>query len=234
MKPVRLLAISASLRKNGNTEYLMDETLKIAEKSVFPVEVKKYKFSGKKFGPCLGCLSCYKNGGVCVVKDDFFELRDLWNDSDAVIYYAPVYAAGIPGQLKCFIDRLGNEAFGADPRFGNRHNKPIGAIIQGGDFFGGAEFTVFDIMRHAGMLNCLYTPPDGSYFGSCGWVYDTHAKSMREKFELNTKDHQVMMKTAYSVIERVIETAAIVKAGVEALKDDLSKIDEYKKILDRV
>ena len=166
MKPVRLLAVSASPRKKGNSQFLLDTVLEYTKTLKFEVDIKRISLSDRKVEPCIGCLACYKNGGRCVLKDGFEDVRQLWKWADCILYCTPVYVAGIPGQLKCLFDRLSNADYGLEIR-GARHMKTIGAISQGGDFFGGgAELCMVDIMRHAAMMNCVYIPPDTSYIGS--------------------------------------------------------------------
>lgn len=228
MRPIGFLAISGSPRKNGNTEFLLDTVLKFTENQMFDVEVKRVSLADHKVGPCMGCLACYKNGGRCIVDDDFEEIRQLWKGAECVLYCTPVYVAGIPGQLKCLIDRLSNADYGLEIR-GARHMKTIGVISQGGDFFGGgAELCMIDIMRHAAMMNCVYIPPDASYMGSGGWVWDSHKNAMKEKAGMMTDDYRLTLETARSVIRRSVEMAAIIRAGSRDLKGILCQDSAYR------
>jgi multimeric flavodoxin WrbA len=108
MKKVRLLGISASPRKLGNSRYLLERSLEAAEQAA-PDRVRSelYSLAGKQIAPCISCFRC-RDLGDCAIADDFQDLRDKWAEADAIIYSVPVYHMGIPGQLKCFIDRLGN------------------------------------------------------------------------------------------------------------------------------
>lgn len=232
-KPIRLLAISASPRKNGNTQFILEQAVKCIENQKFPVELTTFSFAGKKMESCLGCLACYKNGGNCIIKDSFEIIRRLWKESDCILYCTPVYVAGIPGQLKNFIDRLSNADYGMEIR-GARHMKTIGVIAQGGDFFGGgAELCMVDIMRHAAMMNCIYIPPDASYIGSGGWVWDSHRKAMQEKAQLDTKDYQLTLENACNIITRSVEMAAVIREGAGKLKSVLEKDEKYRYYYER-
>lgn len=232
--PIRMLAVSGSPRKKGNSQFLLDVVLGNIDREKYNVVIDRVSLSDKKIGPCIGCLACYKNGGNCVLKDQFEEVRSLWKSADCILYCTPVYVAGIPGQLKCLIDRLSNADYGLPIR-GARHMKTIGVIAQGGDFFGGgAELCMIDIMRHAAMMNCVYIPPDTSYIGSGGWVWDSHVNSMREKAELMTRDYQLTIETAGSVINRSIEMAAIIKEGTSALESVLREDPAYKYYYDKM
>lgn len=232
-EPVKLLAISASPRRNGNSQFLLDTVLEYTRNQKFEVETKRISLAEKKVSACIGCLACYSNGGKCVIKDRFEEVRSLWKEADCILYCTPVYVAGLPGQLKCLIDRLSNADYGLPVR-GARHMKTVGVIAQGGDFFGGgAELCMVDIMRHAAMMNCVYVPPDASYIGSGGWVWDSHADAMREKAELMTEDYRLTLETAKSVITRSVEMAAIIKSGAAQLRGRLGTDPSYQYFYDR-
>lgn len=226
--PIKLLAISGSPRKNGNSQFLLDTVLQCVKDQKFDVEVTCISLAEYKISPCLGCLACYKNGGKCILQDRFEEARRLWKEADSILYCTPVYVAGIPGQLKCFIDRLSNVDYGLPIR-GTRHMKTIGVLAQGGDFFGGgAELCMVDIMRHAAMMNCVYIPPDTSYIGAGGWVWDSHTNAMKEKAKLMTEDYKLTIETSRSVVKRSIEMAAILKHGTAELKEQLEKDQAYQ------
>ena len=112
--------------------------------------------------------------------------------------------------------------------------KTIGAISQGGDFFGGgAELCMVDIMRHAAMMNCVYIPPDTSYIGSGGWVWDSHCNAMKEKAGLMTDDYRLTLETAHSIIQRSVEMAAIIRSGCADLRDDLMEDAAYRYYLEK-
>jgi ferredoxin len=61
---------------------------------------------------CKGCGACSsardKGKQVhCIIKDDYAELEEKVLDADGIIIAAPVYAVGIVGQFKNFVDRFG-------------------------------------------------------------------------------------------------------------------------------
>lgn len=56
--------------------------------------------------PCLGCFSCWsKTPGACCIHDDMQAVIEklLW--ADVTIWSFPLYYFGVPGPLKCLIDR---------------------------------------------------------------------------------------------------------------------------------
>ena len=44
------------------------------------------------------------------------------------------------------------------------------------------------------MMNCVYIPPDTSYIGSGGWVWDSHGNAMKEKAGLMTEDYRLTLE----------------------------------------
>ncbi len=99
----KVLILSGSPRKLGNSDILCDEFMKGAEDS--GNEVKKIRISEKKIGFCEGCYYCQKSGGICAKKDDMEEILDDILKSDVIVMATPVYFYSIDAQLKAVFDR---------------------------------------------------------------------------------------------------------------------------------
>lgn len=67
----KVLILSGSPRKGGNSDILCDEFMKGAEESGNTVE--KIRVAEKKIGYCRGCYAC-KGTGICAIKDDMAEI----------------------------------------------------------------------------------------------------------------------------------------------------------------
>ena len=67
----KVLILSGSPRKGGNSDTLCDEFMKGAIES--GNEVEKIFVAGKNIGYCKACYAC-KDSGVCVIKDDMAEV----------------------------------------------------------------------------------------------------------------------------------------------------------------
>jgi len=98
----KVLILSGSPRKNGNSDMLCDEFMKGAIES--GNEVEKIRVAEKKIGFCLGCYAC-ENTGVCAIKDDMAEVLQKMIDVDVIVLASPVYFYSIDAQLKALIDR---------------------------------------------------------------------------------------------------------------------------------
>ncbi|MGN1432119.1 MAG: flavodoxin family protein [Ruminococcus sp.] len=98
----RVLILSGSPRKGGNSDILCDEFMKGAEQSGNAVE--KIRVAEKKVGYCRGCYAC-KEKGICAIKDDMTEILQKMIDADVIVLASPVYFYSIDAQLKAVIDR---------------------------------------------------------------------------------------------------------------------------------
>ncbi len=99
---MKVLIISCSPRKNGNTELLLKEAFKGASNAKADVEF--FRLQEFKIHPCLECLSCHKSG-KCVLNDDMQMLYSKLINMDAIILVSPIFFMNISAQGKAFIDR---------------------------------------------------------------------------------------------------------------------------------
>jgi multimeric flavodoxin WrbA len=99
---MKVLGISTSPRRNGNSEKLLQRALAGAEAA--GAEVDFIRLGDFKVGPCIECNSCYTTG-VCAVKDDYGEVLRRMLDADRLIFAMPVFFMGACAQAKMLIDR---------------------------------------------------------------------------------------------------------------------------------
>ena len=99
----KVLILSGSPRKGGNSDILCDEFARGARKQGH--EVEKVFVSEKKIAPCSGCYYCKDHGGKCVYNDDMAELLQKIIDCNVLVLSSPVYFYAICAQLKIVIDR---------------------------------------------------------------------------------------------------------------------------------
>ncbi len=98
----KVLILSGSPRKNGNSDLLCDEFMKGTLES--GNEVEKIRVAEKNIGFCRACYAC-KETGVCAIKDDMAEVLQKMIDADVIVLASPVYFYSIDAQLKALIDR---------------------------------------------------------------------------------------------------------------------------------
>ena len=98
----KVLILSGSPRKNGNSDILCDEFARGAAEAGNHVE--KIRVSEKNIGFCRACYAC-RGTGVCAIKDDMAEVLQKMIDADVLVLASPVYFYSIDAQLKALIDR---------------------------------------------------------------------------------------------------------------------------------
>lgn len=97
----KVLILSGSPRKGGNSDVLCDQFAKGALES--GNEVEKIRVADKHIGYCRACYAC--KTGACVLKDDMAEVLQKMIDADVLVLASPVYFYSIAAQLKTVIDR---------------------------------------------------------------------------------------------------------------------------------
>jgi len=100
---MKVLGLSGSMRKDGNTAQLIKVILKRCEDA--GIETKFVSLAGKKIRPCLGCENCKKKKWCVIENDDWSEIVQEILDCEVLIIGSPTYYYDICGQLKNFIDR---------------------------------------------------------------------------------------------------------------------------------
>ena len=99
---MKVLGLSGSPRRGGNTELLLDRALEGAKERGAGVE--KIVLSELNIHPCRHCGGCARTGW-CVIEDDMQGLYDRFRTLDALVLAAPVFFMGPPAQTKSMMDR---------------------------------------------------------------------------------------------------------------------------------
>jgi multimeric flavodoxin WrbA len=99
----KVLVISGSPRKGGNSDLLCDQFILGAKEADHQAE--KVLLREKTIHYCVACDVCQGKGGTCVQKDDMAELLDRMIDADVIAMATPVYFYTMDGQMKTLIDR---------------------------------------------------------------------------------------------------------------------------------
>lgn len=99
----KVLILSGSPRKGGNSDILCDEFARGAQEA--GCEVEKIRVAAKKVAPCSACYYCRDHAGECVFKDDMAGIIQKVIDADVLVLASPVYFYSIDAQLKAVIDR---------------------------------------------------------------------------------------------------------------------------------
>jgi multimeric flavodoxin WrbA len=125
----KIIIISSSPRKNGNSDILCDEFMRGAEAAGHAVE--KIRIADSDIRYCTGCCSCVGNPGSCVQDDDMNKIYPKILDADVMVLASPIYFRSFNAHMKTFMDRV----------------CPIYPMINGKDVYyivaaGGGQFPV--------------------------------------------------------------------------------------------
>ncbi len=99
---IRVLGVSGSPHRHGNTERLLDAFLEGAREAGAGTD--KVVLSTLAYTPCRGCNACHRTG-VCILHDDAIPLLETMAGADVLAIASPIYSMGITAELKGLIDR---------------------------------------------------------------------------------------------------------------------------------
>ena len=119
----KVLILSASFRKGGNSDTLCDRFAEGARDA--GNEVEKIFLNSRKIGYCRGSGVCNATHR-CVQKDDMEEILNKMVEADVIVMATPVYFYTMNGQMKTLIDRT-------VPRYEEIRNKDFYFIVAAAD-----------------------------------------------------------------------------------------------------
>ncbi len=96
----KVLIISGSPRKKGNSDILSEQFLKGASENGNITE--KIYVQDLKIGSCRACYACRKSR-TCIQKDNMTNLLEKMIDSDVIVLATPVYFYSIDGQIAYYM-----------------------------------------------------------------------------------------------------------------------------------
>lgn len=155
----KVLVLSASPRRGGNSDLLCDQFILGAEEAGHQAE--KIFLRDKEINYCVACDSCLKNEGRCVSEDDMAEILDKMIEAHVIVMATPVYFYTMNGQMKTLIDRT-------YPKYTQMSNKDIYLIATAANHDKQAMERTFDGFR--GFISLLPGSKEkGVIYGSGAW-----------------------------------------------------------------
>jgi len=100
---VKVLGLFGSPRRGGNTDLLLEEMLRGAEKE--GAQIERIIISELTFSPCIECHGCDETG-ECVLHDHMEKVYPKLLEADRIILAFPIFFYGIPAWTKALIDRV--------------------------------------------------------------------------------------------------------------------------------
>ncbi|HEY3315415.1 MAG TPA: flavodoxin family protein [Bacillota bacterium] len=223
---VKLLAIAGSIRHGGNSEMLAQAALDGAAAAGAQVEL--VTLAGKRIATCRGTCHDKCHGPAapvepwraCVYKDDAPEVLAKMVEADAVILVAPVFHAGLPGTLRCLMDRCNALSRFADEAITSvMAGKVGGAVAVGGARHGGQEAVLgqlIDFFLATQMIPITLAEHQG-YRGVASVAEPAGAVAGDEWVDYATK-HEAALPLARVYGAKLAGEAAVVKLGRQAAR----------------
>lgn len=139
---IRILGVSGSPRKNGNTVLLLKEALDAA-KEEGDVETELITLADKDIKPCDGCRAC-RTTKKCHIKDDISGfIFDKMASADGIILGTPVYCGSATPQTVALMDRVSYLALSVGRVFENKVGGPLVVARRAGHNFTFAQLMYF-------------------------------------------------------------------------------------------
>ena len=143
----KIIAFIGSPRKDGNSELLAKELLRVAEQE--GAETELVRLADYNLKPCDACMTCRKTK-KCRIDDDGEKLFNKVVGADGIVLATPVYLGSCSAQTKIFIDRIGYIAKAIGTPFNNKVGSALVVARRAGANFTLAEVLFFFLI--SGMI----------------------------------------------------------------------------------
>ena len=100
----KVLGVSGSPRKGGNSDILVQHLLKGARSEGAATEMVRLR--DYRFEPCIGCERCRKDGRCTGLQDGMQLIYPKINDAGGLVLVSPTHNYNVTAWMKAFIDRL--------------------------------------------------------------------------------------------------------------------------------
>jgi len=100
----KILVVTGSPRKKGNTDLLADAFVSGAEAA--GNEVHRFDAGRADINGCIDCKYCFAHDGKCQQEDDMQKAYPLLYECDVLVLASPIYWFTFSSQIKAFIDRM--------------------------------------------------------------------------------------------------------------------------------
>jgi multimeric flavodoxin WrbA len=174
----KVLVLTASPRKGGNSDLLCDQFISGAAEAGHHAE--KIFLKDMKINYCTGCGTCIDKGKRCPQKDDMAGVLEKMIAADVIVMATPVYFYTMNAQMKTLIDRTCS-------RYTEIRNKEFYFIVAAADSSRKAMERTLEGFR--AFTSCLTGPKEkGIIYGTGAWhAGDIKGKpAMKEAYKAGT------------------------------------------------
>ena len=140
-REMKVIGVSGSPRKKGNTEFLIQLALDEIRKEGIDTEI--ITLANKTINPCNACMACKNDKNRCAIEDDFEPIFIKMREADGLILGTPVYFGSATPNIKSFMDRTGYVCRQGENFFYRKVGAPIVVARRAGQNFTLAQLTFF-------------------------------------------------------------------------------------------
>ncbi|HEY3426810.1 MAG TPA: flavodoxin family protein [Negativicutes bacterium] len=216
---IKVVGISGSPVKGGNTDVLLEKTLKEIESD--DVVTEFIGLAQKQIGGCIHCNWCTRKQTeekLCALKDDMDAIYLKLLEADVILLATPVYFGRLSGPLADLIDRCRVVVHGSVYKHAFKNKIGAGFALS---WFrqGGIESALISLHSAFFILDMIPVSPGmTSVFGGCG-VSSYQGEGFCEKGDkLSILKDEFGLEASKKTAERAVEVARLIKAGSQYLK----------------
>ncbi|MBD3308540.1 flavodoxin family protein [candidate division KSB3 bacterium] len=158
---MKVVALNASVQKDGNTAILLKAVLHELQRE--GIETELMQLAGKPIRGCIACFKCFQNlDQRCAVNNDMLNAcLEKMLAADGIILGSPTYFANVSAQMQALIERAGLVAIANGYMFKRKVGAAVVAVRRAG------SIQVFDAMNHFFFSNQIIVP--GSSYWNMGF-----------------------------------------------------------------
>ncbi|WP_418990681.1 flavodoxin family protein [Alistipes sp.] len=171
----KVLILSSSPRRGGNSDRLCDEFLRGAQQAGHRAE--KVFLADLTLNYCTGCGACSERGLGCPERDDAAGIVERMIDADVIVLATPVYFYTLCARMKTLLDRC-------CARYLEIRNKEFYYILAAAETDRRMMERTVECFR--GFLDCLENAQEkGVIYGTGAWkMHEIENKpALREAYE---------------------------------------------------
>jgi multimeric flavodoxin WrbA len=142
---MKVVALNASARKDGNTAMLINVVFEELKKE--GIETELIQMAGKNIQGCLACYKCFKNKDrrCSVDKDILNDIMARMEKAEGILLGSPTYFSDVTSGMRAFIERCGFVARANDYMFKGKVGAAVVAVRRAGSI---QAFTSMNLFLH--------------------------------------------------------------------------------------
>lgn len=129
---MKVVALNASARRDGNTAMLINVVFEELKKE--GIETELIQMAGKPVQGCIACYKCFKNRNrrCAVEKDTLNEIIAAMEPAEGILLGSPTYFSDVSSGMRAFIERCGFVARANDYMFKGKVGAAVTAVRRAG------------------------------------------------------------------------------------------------------